>query len=134
MPSIAIRPYVVYWPGRDKGLTSGPTLAMAAAVRGEAFTIGYGGVAQYDYAPDVGIAFARAAEAVRDGAMVANFPGVVASMHEVVEAIEAAIPAATARIDWADVMLPFPAELLEPLPKATLADGVAATIDRFQRL
>ena len=34
--SIGIRPYIVYGPGRDQGLTSGPSLAMAAAARGEA--------------------------------------------------------------------------------------------------
>ena len=61
--SIGIRPYVVYGPGRDQGLTSGPSLAMAAAARGEGFTIGYGGTAQYDFAPDVGRAFALASRA-----------------------------------------------------------------------
>ena len=35
VPSIGIRPYTVYGPGRDQGLTSGPTQAMVAAARGE---------------------------------------------------------------------------------------------------
>ena len=61
--SIGIRPYVVYGPGRDQGLTSGPSLAMAAAARGDGFEIGYGGTVQYDFAPDVGRAFALAARA-----------------------------------------------------------------------
>ena len=86
--SIGIRPYIVYGPGRDQGMTSGPTLAMAAAARGEGFEIGYGGTAQYDYAPDVGRAFVLAARAASDGAHVANFPGEPASMDEVVAAIE----------------------------------------------
>ena len=140
VPSIAIRPYIVYGPGRDQGLTSGPTIAMVAAARGEAYTIGYGGVAQYDYAADVGYAFARAARVVHEGAIVANFPGAVASMLQVVEAIEAAAPTARGRIDWDDVTLPFPAQLeataleetLGPLPRTSLADGVAATIERFR--
>ena len=140
VPSIAIRPYIVYGPGRDQGLTSGPTLAMAAATRGDAYTIGYGGVAQYDYAADVGWAFARASAVVQEGAVVANFPGAVASMQRVVEAIEVAVPEARGRITWDEVALPFPAELeatvleeiLGPLPKTSLADGVAATIDRFR--
>jgi UDP-glucuronate 4-epimerase len=139
--SIAIRPYIVYGPGRDQGLTSGPTLAMAAAAQGEGFRIGYGGVAQYDYATDVGYAFARASAVVHEGAIVANFPGAVASMQQVVEAIEAAVPAVRGRIGWDDVALPFPAQLeatvleatLGPLPKTSLADGVAATIDCFRR-
>ncbi len=141
VPSIGIRPYIVYGPGRDQGLTSGPTLAMAAAARGEGFTIGYGGVAQYDYAPDVGIAFARASAVVHEGAIVANFPGAVASMQEVVGAIEAAAPSVAGKIGWDDVALPFPAQLeateleatIGALPKTSLAAGVAATIGCFSR-
>ena len=140
VPSTGIRPYIVYGPGRDQGMTSGPTLAMAAAARGEDFAIGYGGVAQYDYAPLVGLAFVRAAAAPA-GAVVANFPGVTASMADVVAAIEAAAPEADGKITWDDAALPFPAELearaleelVGPLPKLSLADGVRATIERFRR-
>ncbi len=88
VPSIGIRPYIVYGPGRDQGMTSGPTLAMSAASRGQGFEIGYGGTAQYDYAPDVGLAFVLAARAASGGAHVANFPGDPGSMDEVVAAIE----------------------------------------------
>lgn len=138
--SIGIRPYVVYGQGRDQGLTSGPTLAMAAAARGESFTIGYGGVVQYDYAPDVGAAFARASGALAEGAVIANFPGTAAAMEEVVAAIEAAEPAARGRIGWEEVRLPFPprlvAERLESLlgalPRTPLAEGVAATVEHFR--
>ena len=139
VPSIGIRPYIVYGPGRDQGMTSGPTLAMAAAARGEDFAIGYGGVAQYDYAPLVGLAFFRAA-AAPEGAVVANFPGVIASMADVVAAIEAAAPEAAGKITFEETPLPFPAELearaleelVGPLPKLSLADGVRATIERFR--
>ena len=96
--SIGIRPYVVYGPGRDQGLTSGPSLAMEAAARGDGHTIAYGGTAQYDFAPDVGRAFALAARAATDGAHVANFPGVPSTMQEVVDAIEAAAPAVAGRV------------------------------------
>ena len=138
--SIGIRPYVVYGPGRDQGLTSGPSLAMAAAERGEGFTIAYGGTAQYDYAPDVGRAFALAARAATDGAHVANFPGEPSPMQEVVDAIEAAAPAVAGRVLWEEGQLPFPeslqGNLLEhlvgPLPRTPLADGVRATIEYFR--
>jgi UDP-glucuronate 4-epimerase len=140
VPSMGIRPYVVYGPGRDQGMTSGPTLAMEAAARGESFTIGYGGTVQYDYAPDVGEAFARAAHAATDGAHVANFPGVAAPMDEIVAAIEAAAPEATGKITSSDERLPFPemleATLLErlvgELPHTPLADGVRQTIEHFR--
>ena len=109
--SIGIRPYVVYGPGRDQGLTSGPSVAMAAAARGEGHTIAYGGSAQYDYAPDVGRAFALAARSATDGAHVANFPGVPSTMQEVVDAIETAAPAVAGKVFWEEGQLPFPESL-----------------------
>jgi len=135
--SIGIRPYVVYGVGRDQGLTSGPSLAMAAAARGEGHTIAYGGTAQYDFAPDVGRAFALAARVATDGAHVANFPGVSSTMQEVVDAIESAAPAVAGKVFWEEGQLPFPealeGRLLErlvgPLPHTPLADGVRATIE-----
>lgn len=138
--SIGIRPYVVYGPGRDQGLTSGPTLAMAAAARGEGFEIGYGGTAQYDFAPDVGRAFALAARAAGDGAHVANFPSAAWSIEDMVAAIETAAPKIVGKITWTDERLPFPesleATLLErlvgPLPHTPLAQGVRRTIEHFR--
>jgi UDP-glucuronate 4-epimerase len=138
--SIGIRPYVVYGPGRDQGLTSGPSLAMAAAARGEGYTIAYGGTAQYDYAPDVGRAFALAARAATSDAHVANFPGLPSTMQEVVDAIEAAAPAVVDKISWEEGQLPFPESLqgnmlehfIGPIPHTPLAEGVRATIEHFR--
>jgi UDP-glucuronate 4-epimerase len=140
--SIGIRPYVVYGLGRDQGMTSGPTLAMAAAARGEGFEIGYGGTAQYDFAPDVGRAFVLAARAAVEGAHVANFPGEPSTMSEVVAAIESVAPEPAGRITWKDERLPFPesleGRLLEtlvgPLPRTPLREGVRRTVEHFRRL
>jgi nucleoside-diphosphate-sugar epimerase len=138
--SIGIRPYVVYGPGRDQGMTSGPTLAMAAAARGEDCEIAYGGTAQYDFAPDVGRGFALAARAATEDAHVANFPGEPSTMAEVVTAIEEAAPETAGHITWKDERLPFPesleGQLLEqlvgPLPRTSLANGVRRTIEHFR--
>jgi len=139
--SIGIRPYVVYGPGRDQGLTSGPSLAMAAAARGEGHTIAYGGTAQYDFAPDVGRAFALAARAATDGAHVANFPGEPSTMQEVVDAIESAAPTVAGKVLWEEGQLPFPESLegrllerlIGPIALTPLTDGVQATIEHFRR-
>jgi nucleoside-diphosphate-sugar epimerase len=136
VPSIGLRLYVVYGPGRDQGMTSTPTQAMAAAARGEAFEISYGGVAQYDYAPDAAEAFVLAGRAVREGAEVYNFPGVVAPMPDVVAAIEAAAPEVAGKISWVEQPLAFPEELeavgleqaVGPVPRTPLTDGVRATV------
>jgi UDP-glucuronate 4-epimerase len=137
VPSIGLRLYVVYGPGRDQGITSTPTQAMAAAARGEGFEITFGGVAQYDYAPDVGRAFVVAGRAVSEGAAVYNFPGVVAPMKDVVAAIEAAAPEVAGKITWVEQSLAFPGAMeavglehaVGPQPRTTLADGVRDTIE-----
>jgi nucleoside-diphosphate-sugar epimerase len=138
LPSVGLRPYVVYGPGRDQGMTSGPTMAMLAAARGEPYAIGYSGTAQYDYAPDVARAFVTAAGAEREGAAVYNAPGVAASMEEVVGAILAVVP--DAEITWGGDPLPFPPELeavgfdrdIGRFPRTALDVGVAATIAHFR--
>ncbi|MGE5689630.1 MAG: NAD-dependent epimerase/dehydratase family protein [Pseudomonadota bacterium] len=139
--SIGLRPYVVYGPGRDQGLTSAPTLAMHAAARGEGFVIPYGGRSQLQYAPDVASAFVAAARAPFEGATVVNVPGVAASVDEIVGAIERVVPAVRGRIEVRGGPLPFPPELdtsafaavVGDVPVTRLDDGVAATIEHFRR-
>ena len=138
LASIGMRPYIVYGPGRDQGMTSGPTAAMLAAARGEPYAIGFSGPAQYDYAPDVGRAFVTAASSVSEGAAVYNVPGVPATVEDVVGAIRAVVP--DAAITWGGDSLPFPAELeavgfdrdVGPFPRTPLDVGVAATIAHFR--
>jgi UDP-glucuronate 4-epimerase len=138
LPSIGLRPYVVYGAGRDQGMTAGPTEAMRAAAKGEPYAIGFTGRAQYDYAPDVGRAFVTAAAAVREGAAVYNVPGAPAAVNEVIAAIRAVVP--DAAITASGDALPFPAELeamgfdrdVGLFPRTPLDVGVAATIAHFR--
>ena len=119
-------------------MTSGPTMAMLAAARGEPYAIGYTGTAQYDYAPDVARAFVMAAAAEREGAAVYNAPGAAASIEGVVAAIRAVVP--DAEITWSGDPLPFPPELesvgfdrdVGRFPRTPLEVGVAATIEHFR--
>ena len=136
--SIGLRPYVVYGPGRDQGLTSAPTLAMRAAAQGEPYTIGYSGVSQLQYGADAAAAFIAAARASYDGATVVNLPGVTASIDEIVEEIVRVAPDARIEIDGPP--LPFPpeldtsafAEIVGDVRITPLADGIAATIVHFR--
>jgi UDP-glucuronate 4-epimerase len=137
--SIGLRPYVVYGPGRDQGLTSAPTLAMQAAARGEPFTITYSGTSQLQYGADAAAAFVAAARAPYGAATVVNLPGVTVSVEEIVAAIADVVPDAEVSVDGPP--LPFPPELdtsafagiVGELPVTPLRDGVAATIDFFRR-
>ena len=140
--SAGFRPLAVYGPGRDFGLTADPTLAMKAAVLGRRFQARWDGSTDLIYAEDVARAFLAAAAARLDGARVYNLHGASASVADVVRAIEAAWPPATALITHAGPPLPFPAALddaryqkeLGPAPPTSLAAGVQKTLDEFRHL
>jgi UDP-glucuronate 4-epimerase len=133
LSSIGLRPYIVYGPGRDAGMTAGPTLAMAAAVRGDPYTIGWSSPSTFTYAPDAARAFVDAARAATEGAPVYNIPGETVPMSEVVAAIKGEVPGA--RIDYDDVALPFPEEFATggfQMPVTPLAQGVRETVELFR--
>src|SRR5690606_32740745 len=52
--SAGLRPWVVYGPGRDAGLTGDITLALWHALRGEPYRIRFSGTVDLQYAEDVG--------------------------------------------------------------------------------
>jgi UDP-glucuronate 4-epimerase len=138
--SVGLRPYVVYGPGRDNGLTADPTLAMAAAARGEGYEMRWGGRCQLQYAADAARIFIASARAEHDGAAVFNLGGPSAHMSEVVTAIEAAVPELTGRIRFEDVQLPFPEEMdaggleeiVGPIEWTPLDDGTRHTIELYR--
>ena len=99
LASVGLRPHIVYGPGRDHGMTSGPTLAMAAAVRGQPYEIPFAGRAQLQYAPDAARLFIEAAREAREGPIVRNLGGPSEHVADVVAAIEAALPEAAGTIN-----------------------------------
>jgi nucleoside-diphosphate-sugar epimerase len=138
IPSFGVRPYVVYGPGRDHGMTATPTAAMLAAARGEPYRIPFGGWVHMQHARDVAATLIRASRAKVEGANVCNLGPDPVHMSEVVDAILAAAPGAEIRFD--DVPLPFPERLehgavdrlLGTVPTTPLAEGVRETIERFR--
>ena len=138
--SIGLRPYIVYGPGRDQGLTSSPTKAMVAAALGKPYHIPYGGRAAYQYANDVARTFIACARAPFQGAEIFNLGGSVATMGEIVAAIEAAAPEVRGLITFDDKPLPFPEafdaapleQVIGALPFTPLDQAVADTIALFR--
>jgi UDP-glucuronate 4-epimerase len=138
--SIGLRPHTVYGPGRDQGLTSAPTAAMAAAVKGNKYRIPFGGALQFQYVADAGEAFVRASETRHVGASVHNLDGPVATVRELIETIELAAPDTFGLVTAAEQPLPFPpsldsssfVELVGGPVGRPLAEGVAETIARFR--
>jgi nucleoside-diphosphate-sugar epimerase len=134
LSSVGLRPLVVYGGGRDQGTTSSPTLAMAAAARGEAFNIPFGGSTQLQYGADVARAFIAAARRPAHGAEVYNLGGPDVTVAEIVAAIGDAVPGAEVTFD--DVALPFASRLPPPwfeMGVTPLAEGVATTVELYRR-
>ena len=139
VPSIGIRPFIVYGPGRDAGLTASPSLAMAAAASGEDFEIAFGGRTQLQFAPDSARAFIAAARAATEGSRAFNLGGPASTLAEAAREIEAAAPGVSIRVDE-QTILPFPEEFdgaaleeaIGPIAWTPLADGVRQTIDRLK--
>ncbi len=126
--SVGLRPFTVYGPGRDQGMTAGPTLAIAAAVRGEPYRIAFGGVTQLQYAGDVARAFIQAARSSPAGARTFCIGGPATPIADFAALVERTVPGAGVSYD--DTILPFPDVLPEPwfdAPLTPLEQGVRET-------
>jgi nucleoside-diphosphate-sugar epimerase len=137
--SIGLRPYIVYGPGRDQGMTSTPTKAMLAAAIGRPYHISFGGTSVYHHAQDVAAVFIKAARTRLEGAPVYNLGGSTAHMREIVTAIEAAKPEIAGKITFEPEGLSGPTEIddsalnaaLGPIRWRPLAEGVRQTIEHL---
>ena len=141
--SIGLRPFTVYGPGRDVGVTADVTKAMKAAVAGRSFHIRFGGRNDLQFVEDTARAFILSAESGLTGARAYNLQGAVVRVaHDFVPLLEEVYPPARGKITCDDVQMPIAPELDDSalraevgcLPKTPLREGIAATIAVFQRL
>lgn len=138
--SIGLRPFNVYGPVRDQGVTADPTHAMKAAARGERYHIKYGGRVLFNYTADIARMVVASSRSQFQGAAVFNTPGTVAHMSELVAAIEAAAPEAAGAVTFEETPLAMPEQLatggleqaIGPIEVTSLEDGVAATVEHFR--
>lgn len=137
--SVGLRPMTIYGPGRDQGLTSGPSRAVLSAVLGRPFEIGFDGRSLFNYAPDAARAFIAASRSRLDGARVYNLPGTVATIDEFVAAVERALPGSSRLLTHSSTLLGFPADVdsgsiaeLGESAVTPLDDAIAATVALFR--
>ncbi len=137
--SIGFRPFVVYGPGRETGLSAGPTLACRAAALGESYTIELTGTIGLVYVDDVAASFAAAAQASFQGAHVFNLPGEPVAITEIINRIRRIVPGA--QLHCAGDPLPMVSStrndyqnnlLVMPSPVA-LDDGLKLTVDFYRK-
>jgi nucleoside-diphosphate-sugar epimerase len=140
VPSIGIRPGVVYGVGRDQGLTSKTTVAILAAAAGRPYTVPFSGDVSALHAGEVASAFITAVSKERDGAPVFDLNGRATSVAEWLDIIRGLAPGA--QLDLAGEPLPFPADLSDEAIQQYLGDygpvpleeGIEATYAAFRRL
>lgn len=132
--SIGFRPYVVYGPGREAGLSAGPSLAARAVARGEAYTIPFTGTVDLIHVEDVADAFLRALTVPLDGAAVVNLWGERLDAAGMLAAIRAARPDARIAAEGPSMPIePPPADgeavrLLPGFSSRRFANGFAASV------
>jgi nucleoside-diphosphate-sugar epimerase len=140
VPSVGIRPGVVYGVGRDQGLTSKTTVAILAAAAERPYTVPFSGAVSALHAGEVASAFIKAVSTEREGAHVFDLNGRATTVAQWLEIVRALAPAA--RLDVEGEPLPFPADLSDEPIRAYLGDygpvpledGIEETFDAFRRL
>lgn len=137
--SVGFRPAVIYGPFRETGMTAGPSLACLAATKSEDYRLAYSGAADMIFVDDVAAAFHAAASQSIAGAHVLNLKGEVADVADIAATIHTLAPATT--VTWEGDPLPMHPDLadnptdtvLGPLPRTSLRDGLAKTIEYYRR-
>ena len=141
VPSVGLRPMTVFGAGRDQGMTSSPTVAIAAAVLGTPFRITFGGSTLFQYAEDVAKTLIIASRSEPAGARVFNLGGNGVAISDWIAAIEEAVPDARGLLTADTTPLPFPSDIehaglaaLGPVPVTPYREAIASTVDIYRRL
>ncbi|MCC6315541.1 MAG: SDR family oxidoreductase [Thermomicrobiales bacterium] len=140
VPSIGLRPFFVYGPGRDQGVSATPTKAMVSAAVGRPYHISFGGHALYQHADDVARAMIQASRNMPRGAPVYNLGGSYADVSEIIDAIETVAPEMTGKItqETTPMFTPDGADsgdlesVIGPVVWRPLAEGVRQTMEQVR--
>jgi nucleoside-diphosphate-sugar epimerase len=141
IPSIGLRPYIVYGVARDQGMTSDIAKALLAVAAGRPFHIRFGGPVGLQYADDVARIFIECARAGHQGAAVCNLRNDIVDVGDFVALVREHYP--TAQLTYnAKNLLPFPYDLadsglrgiLGAVPHKPLAAAIDETVTLFRQL
>jgi len=140
--SIGLRPWAVYGPGRDRGLTADPTLAMRAAAFDEPFHIRLSGYVDLQYVEDVAETFVRCLLSSLEGPYVFNLAGDVVRVEELVETIARLRPPSRGRITFGGPQVPVAFRMddsalrasVPDIPRTPLEEGIQKTLSYFEDL
>ena len=140
VPSVCIRPCIVYGLARDQGLSSKNTIAIQAAAWNEEYVVPYSGSLSWLYAGEAAAAFIATVCQDGDGAYVFNLNGPCETVECGLDVVRSL--SHDAKVSCAGSQLPFPADLDDsPLrahvpeyPSMPVVDGIKATFQAFMSL
>jgi nucleoside-diphosphate-sugar epimerase len=140
LSSVGLRPWTVYGPGRDFGMTSEPTKAIKSVALDRPWHISYGGQQDLQYVDDVAKIFLRCLEAPYQGAKSYNLRGDVVDLPDFLRTLVAVEPKAQALVTHGDKQIPIAFDLddtalqrdLGPMPRTPLTDGIRKTLAIFR--
>ncbi|NJN39649.1 MAG: SDR family oxidoreductase [Gammaproteobacteria bacterium] len=140
VPSVGIRPGIVYGVGRDQGMTSKTTVAILAAAAGKPYTIPFRGGVSWLHAGECAAAFIRAVAAERTGAPVFNMNGVYADVEAGVDILKRVAPEASTTVTGGAFALPMDRsddpllQYVGEYGRVALEDGIRDTYESFKTL
>ncbi len=140
--SVGLRPWTVYGPGRDFGMTSEPTKAVKCLALGRPCRIAYGGWQDLQYVDDVAQTFVRCLGGDYRGAKSYNLRGHVVDLPALHAALSEVDPVATQLITHGDAQIAIAFDLddsalqrdLGPMPRTPLVQGLRHSYDLFKKL
>jgi nucleoside-diphosphate-sugar epimerase len=140
--SIGLRPWTVFGPGRDAGLTADPTLAMRAVARKEPFQIRLSGFMDLQYVQDVADIFIQCLFSPARGAYVFNLRGEVVGMEDLRLLLEELRPGAAGLISVAGPPVPVAYRMddsalvktVGEIPRTPLRQAIGATLEAFETI
>ncbi|WP_112323545.1 NAD-dependent epimerase/dehydratase family protein [Oceanibium sediminis] len=140
VPSVGIRPNVVYGVARDQGMTSGFSVALAHTALGTPFAIPFSGAISWLYAGEAAAAFIAAVSSERGEAEVFDLNGSCMSVEDGIGILDAIAP--DHRITVTGSPLALPADLSDaPIrghvgayPSIPPEEGIRATLKAFRTL
>jgi nucleoside-diphosphate-sugar epimerase len=140
--SIGLRPWTVYGVGRDRGLTADPSIAIKAVALEKPFQIRLTGFMDFQYVGDVAETFVRCLLSDVEGAHVFNLAGDVVRIEDFIALLDKLSPGAANLIDCAGPQVPVAYRMdasqlhahVPGIPKTSLEDGIASTLDLYRRL
>ncbi len=145
IPTVSLRPGVLFGPGRDAGLTAATTTAIKSVVLGRPFEIPFRGRMDYQFSQDVGAAFGSAAILPFSGYGVFTLPGNTVETVDVIAALRTAATEAGIeapfRITAGNDTVPFICDLDFDLfcqtfpgtPRTTFSRAVRESLAYFQQ-